>query len=243
MHKFSSLILSVILICTSCLLIGCTPEKAYPEYFEMAKDEFLIPGLDTEFVPQGICDVTETEFLIAGYMSDSTASRLYLVNATDSSYKMLTLADKDGKDITAHLGGIAYSKGIVWLCGSGLVYRITMDSARQATNKLTLSDSFKSESNSSFCFADDDYLWVGEFFYAKDNYLTDTSHRKTTAYGDYNAFICAYAIDNDGLIISDTAPTLILSIRDKIQGMCRVNSGKIVLSESYGRKNDSHIYI
>ncbi len=91
--------------------------------------------------------------------------------------------------------------------------------------------------NSSYCSYADGVLWVGEFQYGGD-YPTDASHRVSTADGLQRAWNCGYRIHEDQ---DFSAPDYILSITERIQGMTVLN-GKIYLSQSYGRRNDSLIY-
>lgn len=55
----------------------------YPNFNAHAKNkEFEIPGLAETFVPQGMDYQAEDDvFLVSGYMSDGSASRIYVVDA------------------------------------------------------------------------------------------------------------------------------------------------------------------
>ncbi|MBQ8027039.1 MAG: hypothetical protein IJ261_02860, partial [Clostridia bacterium] len=75
---------------------------------------FDIPGLDSGFVPQGLCFSEELGmFLISGYTDDGN-SRIYAVNAETSEVKEIIL-----KDFTAHAGGIATSGKDIWVASGG----------------------------------------------------------------------------------------------------------------------------
>lgn len=55
---------------------------SYREFNKVSEKEFKIPGLSDGFVPQGITwvenDGKEGMYLVCGYMSDGSASRIYI---------------------------------------------------------------------------------------------------------------------------------------------------------------------
>ena len=78
----------------------------------------MIPGLTDNYVPQGF-DLVEEDgtYLMCGYMSDGSASRIYVRSADgDTFYTQLRFAD--GRDYTRHAGGLCHNGEYLYLAGS-----------------------------------------------------------------------------------------------------------------------------
>ena len=90
------------------------------DFHEAAVQEFVIPGLDDFFVPQGISYDDRTDaFFIGGYMVGSSADPVYLVSrATGDLQKTVYLLDVDGNPQTSHAGGILVHGDYVYIAGS-----------------------------------------------------------------------------------------------------------------------------
>ena len=79
-----------------------------------------------------------------------------------------------------------------------------------------------------------DTLLTGNFYYPGD-YETPASHRITTPDGTENpAVIYAYDLDPNAPFGVAPGPACVYSIPGMIQGTCLTDSGRIVLSQSYG---------
>ena len=220
-------------------------------FFSNADAEYPIPGLGDGFVPQGLAYIEENDaYLQCGYMADGvSASRIYLTNAENS--KSIELYTSDNTPYTGHTGGITQYGNFVWLANDGegednCVWVISLAEILAAENggKVTLKTKFYPETRSAYCYADGDYLWVGEFR-DDEKYPTAESHRFEVSGGTNYALVCAYRLDNSteyGIAISDNAviPEFALSITDMVQGFTRTNDGGFVLSTSYGL-NLSHL--
>jgi hypothetical protein len=70
------------------------PGFIYTEVEDYTNELFEIPGLDSEFIPQGVCFVESlNSFAISGYMpkdknGNERLSRIYLVEADTNEIKM-----------------------------------------------------------------------------------------------------------------------------------------------------------
>ena len=63
------------------------------DFFEIAKKEFVIPGLETDFCPQGFTYVEGNDtFIIGGYMNDKSPSRYYVVDSESNETKYFTIS-------------------------------------------------------------------------------------------------------------------------------------------------------
>ena len=227
-------------------------------FFGNADKEYLIPGLGDGLVPQGYAYVPEQElYLQCGYMADGvSASRIYVTNAKDTKdTRFVELYTMDGQPYTGHTGGITTSGDFVWLANDGegednCVWVIALDEILSPENngRVTLIVKFQSETRAACCFADDQYLWVGEFNDG-EKYVTDASHKFAVNGGENFALVCAYPLDTSsvyGVAFTEAdgqavfTPALALSVTNLVQGFTRTPEG-FALSTSYGL-GISHIY-
>ena len=192
---------------------------------------------------------------MCGYMTDNvSASRIYITNAKntkETSY--VELYTSDGAPYTGHTGGLTQAGDFLWLANDGegddnCVWVFSLEEILSAENgsKITLKTSFKPESRSAYCYADDKYLWVGEFR-DDEKYPTAESHKFDVSGGTNYALICAYPLDASteyGIKTAEGAitPELLLSVTDLVQGFTITDDGKLVLSTSYAL-NKSHLLI
>ena len=225
-------------------------------FFSNAETEYLTPGLSDGLVPQGYAFVKDNEVYIqCGYMADGeSASRIYVTdvkNTKDSKY--VELYTDDEKPYTGHTGGITSANGYVWLANDGedddnCVWVLSLDEILAAENggKITLKTKIHPETRAAYCYADDEYLWIGEFR-DDEKYPTAENHRFDVEGGTNYAIVCAYLLDSStkyGIRVEDTEGTVIprfaLSVTDMVQGFTHTDDGKFILSTSYGL-NTSHL--
>ena len=215
------------------------------DFFDKAKVEFKIPGLDTKFTPQGMTTIDGTDkFIICGYMTDGTASRFYVIN--DGKVEKYFTLTQAGEDYKGHAGGLTSYGNTLWVAGDKNCYRFSLSDVNSCENggKVIILDSFQTNNGADFVYNSDGFLWVGEF-YKKDKYETDESHKITTSSGEINsAIVFGYEIDQSkgyGLVNQAPLPSKALSIRGLCQGIAVTQDGKFVLSTSYSVA-DSHLY-
>ncbi len=248
-------IIALFLIALLCSYLF-TP-TVYGEFFDNARVEYEAPGLSDGFIPQGFAIAEEGNvYLQCGYMkNESQASRIYLTDVTSGESYYIELYTSDGKPYTGHTGGITTARNFVWIANDGegednCVWVTTLENVLgcEKEGRLILKNKFRPETRAAYCFADEDYLWVGEF--CNESYPTDESHSFEVSGGVNKALICAYALDDDsplyGVIHSTVfddeseeyrdvfVPELCLSVTDQIQGLAIDKSGRIILSASYG---------
>jgi len=218
-----------------------------------------IPGLDENFVPQGICYCESYGvYLVSGYVSTGEASRIYLINPNTNSYKRINLEKtpdeiskkKPAREYTGHAGGIATDGNNVWVSSGGnstsdgRIYHTTISAILNVKNngKLQFDKFFYVPTKGSGLFCDGKYLWVFEFYEPTGNLVKFTHHIDSN-----HSWACAFEIDsiNDNTYNKKTTvtPDIVLSIPDKVQGMSITDDGKVVFSCSYGRNNNSHLLV
>jgi len=218
----------------------------YPDYYSIKTDLCENPGLSDGFVCQGICSYEEGgKIFVSGYMKDDSPSRIYRTD-TDNNSSYVELAKPNGDPFTGHAGGIAIYGDTVYVANGEKVHLISLPDLMSTPKGGTvqISDSISVNNAASFIYADEAYIYVGEF-HDGGKYVTD--HPYETADGTYHAIVSRYpvhemvAYDNeDGEMTAK--PDRVYSIRNKVQGICFTPDGKVVLSTSYGL-TDSVYYI
>ena len=221
----------------------------HKDFFNNADAEFNIPGLDTDFCPQGMTELEGyNQYIISGYMSKGGPSRYYVIDAEDNSVIKYFTLNINGKKYDGHAGGVASYGSTLWTVSQvdneGYAFRFMATDVVNVVNggEVLVRDYFKTLNNADFVFVDDGLLWVGEF-YKKEKYETDQNHHLVTRSGETNRAICyAYEIDESYKYgIDNDFPVKALSVRDFCQGIAVTDEGKFVMSTSYSIP-DSNIY-
>jgi hypothetical protein len=102
----------------------------------------------------------------------------------------------------------------------------------------------------SFATFADGILWVGEFTSRDGSYSVPDFHHFKNHEGNVNhGWMAGFILDSESDMINFdykisgvSYPDYILSIPDEVQGAAFIK-GRIILSQSYGRKNDSRISV
>lgn len=236
---------TILVLLASALLIYYFGHS-HKEFNEMSSKEFAIPGLSDGFVPQGMCFASDAnKYLVSGYMGDSSASRIYVVdNETKKCEKFFTLTGISEEMQKGHLGGIANSGNFVWIATENHILTITLDQINNVNQGESVSvlSTLLTPTEASFCYADERTLWVGEF-YRDGTYKTDEAHHYQINENEKNyAIAVSYDINTLNTSGIDEIPTKVLSLPNQVQGFAITNSNKIVLSTSYSIP-DSQILI
>jgi len=81
-------------------------------------------------------------------------------------------------------------------------------------------------------------LWVGNFYYSSDGYdlSPGMAYTTATADGDFGSYILGYEVDGEQEL---SGPKAVLVAPERVQGAVLCEDGSVLLSQSYGRKNDS----
>lgn len=222
----------------------------YDEFRNSGELSILIPGVDQDFVPQGLAYYpAKNLMLFTGYSSSipQTASTLIAVDMqTGTVVKEVFLKKLDGSFYTGHAGGVCVTDENIFISGEKQLYRIPLDAfdAMPPSSAQTFAETIPVPCEASYCQVSDGILWVGEFDFYRDGYKTDKSHHIQNKDGDMNkSWILGYKIQpgTDVQINPAGVPDYILSVTDRIQGVTFC-SDRIYLSQSYGAGNDSIIY-
>lgn len=233
-----------------------TEIEDYKKFFREFKADFTIPGLFEGIIPQGICYISKTDtFAVSGYYEEGLfPSMLMLISAKTGKFtKAFPLQNVDGKDYFGHAGGIAASDDYIYITSESTCYIFEIDSLEKLKNGETLKfkSNFKLNTKGSFACFDNDILWTGDFIESSDKAREDARKITTLTSGETFYAYCEGYVLKDGLpdikkINSENngyIPDYMLAIPEQVQGMCFTHSGKLVFSTSYGRKNNSKIYV
>lgn len=204
------------------------------EYYSVEERICANPGLFDGFICQGIAASEENQvILVSGYMNDGSNSRIYVTDFQSNSYYVeLT---KLGKDYKGHAGGIAIYNDTIYISNASKLLLLSLSDVLCAKNGETvnISSEVKVNSAASFVFANDEFVFVGEF---NDPSAEQKKHAYDTPNGVNHAIIEVYRhtdLEN---------PVKIYSIGDYVQGVCFTPGGQIVFSTSHG-KASSVFYI
>ena len=233
-----------------------TEIEDYKNFFKEFKNSFTIPGLFEGIIPQGFCYIGELDaYGISGYYEDGLyPSMLMLVDAKTGKFaKAFPLQNVDGNGYFGHAGGLSASEDYIYITSESTCYICEIDNLKSLKNgePLKFQSNFKLNTFGSFACFNDGILWTGDFIESSDK--GRESSRKITTLGSGETFYayCEGYVLKDGnpdvkKVNSDTTgyiPDYLLAIPEQVQGMCFTYSGKIIFSTSYGRKNNSRIYV
>ena len=220
------LIFIAAVLCLALLLVGGLNIAKFPiysEYYLMEETLCTNPGLNDGFVCQGICVSEENDvILVSGYMADKSHSRIYVTDFESNSY-YVELTRNGGEKYTGHAGGIALTGDTVYISNGSKLYVFSLTDVLNAKNgdKVDIGEGVKVNSAASFVYADEEYVYVGEF-------NNPAEEQKEHIYGENHSIIEKYSHDDL------ENPVKIYSIGNYAQGVCFTPDGKVILSTSYG---------
>ena len=212
------------------------------EFYNNAEVAFKTPGVNnSDFVPQGM-DYVENDkvFIFTGYMSDSTASRVY-VRHEDGTLTYTQLVYNDGRAYNEHTGGIECYGDYIFITDTTGIFLFSYADvlAGKKTTPVIYEAPLHVDPAHCFIYSKDgkDYLLVGSFYYA-NNYETPLHERITTPGGETNpSVILIYPLNPDATQASEVVaeePIAAISTPQKVQGLCFTDDGRMVLSTSWG---------
>lgn len=230
-------VLASIIIIIAILLIGIrVGEKfAFASFYNNAKREMAMPGVNDGFVGQGFDYVEEKDvFLSCGYSAKKgEASMVYVLGADGSSLKT-ELKKKDGSNYRGHTGGIAHYKDYVYITGSDGCDVFALSDILAGGEAKMLGEIKSPEGHDpAYVTVHDGKLYEGSFYRA-GNYENPDNEKITTPNGDNNkALIYVYDLDDNLEFCVNQTPKAAYSTIGLVQGMCFTDT-QIVLSTSYG---------
>lgn len=236
------LVLLVLIVLEGARIFFRSPVK---DYYKASEKEFLIPGLGSGMVPQGL-DYVEHEgvYLVGGYQKDHKPSRIYRVEKKNGkSTGFVFLCDENGDAITPHAGGLAADGKYVFVTGDDgdiYVYHLNDVLTKESGSGIKMAGRFSLRFGDDrivpawICFSDDRMI-AGEF-YRLPNYPTSDTHVFTGASNETNhalALCYRFSTDETASFGIEMQPSEAYSLPGLVQGMA-VHEGKIWLSQSWG---------
>lgn len=237
MGKLKSVLVTVLAVVIGLPIVAVGGIAAYDsirfsDYYKNAEKLHKIEGIHDDYIPQGLAySANYNVFLNSGYMRDGSASRIYITNEDGNSSKYISLK-YDGELFTKHCGGIAVHGEIAYISTAKNLYALSMSDLVNASNGdyVNIETEQKVHTNSSFCFASDTMMYVGEY-YDGNKYTTDETHYFKSGEQESHAIVLAYPFIGDFV---SPLPLYGYAITNNVQGMCITDSGKIVISTSSG---------
>ncbi len=232
-------LLIFVLVVLIALHVGVTVK--YLDYFRNSNSEFVIPGLTDAYVPQGFDYIEKLDtYLMCGYMSDDTASRIY-VRDGDGKTHFVSLYFEDGSAYKKHAGGICWNGNFVYLAGDDGVDVFSLTDVLEGRD-CTMLGTIETGHDMAYCSFYNGYLFAGNFFYP-EHYETPAHHRISTPAGDQNtALMTVYKADADAEFGIDPMPAAAISTPEKVQGMCFTSDEELVLSISWSLTDSNLLY-
>ena len=223
------------------LLLKAGERIVYSEFYGKADKEFTIPGLNDNCVPQGFDYVAEKEaFLMCGYMSDDTASRVYLIDK-DGKATYAQMKEMDGSDHTGHTGGVSHFDKFLYVTDSDGLNVYDLDDLLLGKDELVEIGTVPTFLDPAWCYIHGDYILAGTF-YEPGSYETPEEQRLTTPAGDKNtSLVTVFRLDATQPLGVDPTPVAAISTPNRVQGFCGTDTGEVALSTSWSI-NSSVLY-
>ncbi len=230
--------------------------EQYKNFNKSFSPDFTVPGLLEGVIPQGLCyDPKEDNFVISGYYENEEYPSVIMIVDGKSS-KMTAyhpLKNMDGTDYIGHAGGIAASNGYIFISSDSECYVFSLEALQntESGQAIQFTSKFRLWTKGSFAGISDGILWFGDFIESDDKAKQGAERITTLDSGEtFYAYCEGYTLE-EGLpsvkkINSSSngyIPDYFLAIPEQVQGMAVTKTDKLVFTSSYGRKNDSYIYI
>ena len=228
--------------------------EEYDLYNRIREDGPLIPGIFQAAVPQGMAYYSNKDLmLISNYMFDSRPGCITAISMSDGLLKTtLWLLNPDGSPHMGHVGGLAVSKKYLWIASGKGVYYVSLETFENQLDNtnLPMTAFIQTAARGSFAAFSDGILWIGEFTSRDRSYTVPDFHHFKNHEGNMNhAWMAGFILDSESdminrenIVTGISYPDYILSIPHEVQGAA-FTKGRIILSQSYGRKNNSRISV
>lgn len=231
-----------------------TSVSTFAEFLRKSERFALVPGLSENIVPQGIGRNPETGYTyISSYFNES--GKASVISVLDEKGRFVAeyhVYNENGTPFTGHMGGICVTEDYIYFSGPSVdnYYSVAefalKDLPLTGSHNITIDATVKLPIHSSYLFYDSGILWVGTFYLSGSYDLGKYFNFKTpNADGaQYGGYAAAFVLDGEEkrLTVKEgenyAVPSFVLATPDKVQGFA-YKDGKVCLSKSYGRNNDS----
>lgn len=226
----------------------------FVDFLAAAEEKFTIPALAQAMIPQGISYDSASGLVYISHYSGGEAASIITASRLETGELQaeFLLKNADGTAFISHVGGLAVTESRVYVSarldndGSYSIASVEKSGLpASGSYVLTLEEQIKLPVSPSFMSYCDGVLWIGNFYHPDADYGLSTGIEYTTPTqsGDYGCYILGYELENGAIPAYSgefPVPDLVLCAPDRIQGMA-YDGGRVLLSQSYGRKNNSAI--
>ena len=230
---------------------------AFKEFLDNSEKYAVIPGLKEGIVPQGMARNPKTGYVyISAYFTTSnTASVILVLDEEGTFVAEYHMYKSDGTPFTGHMGGICATEEYLYFSGPSTAdgyYSVGelafADLPTAGSHAVTFTSTVALPISTSYLFYDNGAIWVGNF-YLEGSYDLGKFFNVKTATSDgksYGGYAAMFLVDEETkrLTVPEgekyAIPVLTLACPDKVQGFA-YRDGKIALSISYGRNNNSYL--
>ena len=232
-------------------------DEKYAAFLSAAEKAYLIPGLNEAAIPQGMSYSPDTSLVYISfyYKLDDMPS---VIAALDAASGELTaeyrLFKPDGSVFASHVGGLAVTGDTLYVSatldndGSYSIAALPLSELpTEGSHDITVAETVPMATSPSFLNYSQGILWVGNFYLPGEGYKLPPEMGSTTetADGESGCYILGFDMSREGALDAGSGsypiPDYVLIAPDRIQGMTCPDSGSVLLSQSYGRQNDSAI--
>lgn len=225
------------------LLVKAGERIVYANFYGKTDREFTIPGLNDNCVPQGFDYIAEEEsFLMCGYMSDDTASRVYLIDK-DGKATYALMKEEDGSDHTGHTGGVSHFDKYLYITDDDAIDVFYLDDLLSGKESLVKIGEVAAYLDPAWCYIHEGYLLCGSFYEPGSSYDTPKEQHIKTPAGDQNtSLVTVFRLDATQPLGIDPTPVAAISTPNRVQGFCVTDTGEVALSTSWS-VNSSILYL
>ncbi len=228
-------------------------ETKYETFLNASSRGAVVAGLNKNLVPQGLAQSHKTDLLyMSAYASDGGNSAVLVYDAAGRFCAEYVIYNADGSPCTKHLGGVAVTDTTLFLSydgdGAYRVAAIPLGSlVTKGTQKVLLTTVYEVPVATSFLSFYDGWLWMGNFYLPSSGYdLMNILNFTTADYGCYIAGFDLSTLGNDRLVPASgqtyPTPDVLMAAPQKVQGVSYdTKTDTMILSHSWGRKNDSSL--
>ncbi len=223
----------LLIVAILALALNVAGAISYSEFYSTAYATKPMPGLADGFVPQGL-DRVDGGFIVAGYMTDDSASRLYYLDDTTDDPTVIKLKKADGNDFTGHCGGVAHYGDYFYIGGSGGLYVFSVADIMDGDGEAKQIGKFEAGMTASWVYVYDGYVYIGKFVDG-GQYEASDWQSNTTPSGDENPSVMArFRLNGTSKSFGIAeSPERAYSVTHRVQGSA-VNENGIILSTSSG---------
>ncbi len=228
-------------------------KEEFARFLSLASPAFVIPGLQQAMIPQGMCarQSTGTVYL-SGYFSAARSSAVVAIDRASGTFKaQYELCAPDGGMFLSHVGGLAVTESDLYVSakldsdGQYQIARIPLSALHdEGAQRVNIEELITVPVSPSFLSYSQNTLWLGNFYHPSGNYDLPSGMEPFAFGGEsFGCFILGYDMSAGREAVDFMKPDHVLCAPDRIQGMLLRPDGTVLLSQSYGRKNDSALLL